>query len=142
MSHAMYSHLLNTNNNDSPSDNISIISMIRKNNEFRVTYSDLSMLNFEIDLFSDNIKCQKHRMLSNMLLLKKLKVKLHKNKFVLTLWNRDRRYAVSIPYRTVPGRDGIEKKEVGRDETGRYAVSDSYTALPCRRKKSFNNDFQ
>ena len=47
-------------------------------------------------------------------------------------------------------RDGIEKKRsrAGRDGTvlssrgtRRYAVSDSYTALPCRRKKSFINDF-
>jgi hypothetical protein len=57
----------------------------------------------------------------------------------------------TVPYRTVPRRDGIEKKRsrAGRDGTvsisrgtGRYAVSGSYTALPCRRKKSFNNDFQ
>jgi hypothetical protein len=55
----------------------------------------------------------------------------------------------TVSYRTVPGRYGIEKKEVGRDGTvsisrgtRRYAVSDSYTALPCRRNKSFNNDFQ
>jgi hypothetical protein len=57
----------------------------------------------------------------------------------------------TVPYRTVPRRDGIEKKRsrAGRDGTvsiscgtRRYAVSDSYTALPCRRKKSFNNDFQ
>jgi hypothetical protein len=53
----------------------------------------------------------------------------------------------TVSYRTVPGRYGIEKKRsrAGRDGTvsisrgtRRYAVSDSYTALPCRRKKSFN----
>jgi hypothetical protein len=58
----------------------------------------------------------------------------------LILHPRDWRYAVSIPYRTlpyrlVPRRDGIGKKEVGRDGTVRYAVLVSYTALPCHRKK-------
>lgn len=50
----------------------------------------------------------------------------------------------TVPYRLVSVRDGIGKTEVGRDGTVRYAVSDSYTALPCRRKReqSSNNDFR
>ncbi len=64
---------------------------------------------------------------------------------------RDRQCAVSAPYRTVPGRDGIEKKSSRAVRYGtvwisrgtvRYAVSDGYTALPCHREKSFDNDFQ
>jgi hypothetical protein len=42
----------------------------------------------------------------------------------------------TVPYRLVSVRDGIGKKEVGRDGTVRYAVLDSYTALPCCHKKN------
>jgi hypothetical protein len=57
----------------------------------------------------------------------------------------------TVPYHAVPGRDGTRKKGSRAVRYGtvwisrgtvRYAVSDGYTALPCHREKSFDNDFQ
>ncbi len=57
----------------------------------------------------------------------------------------------TVPYRAVPGRYGTRKKISRAVRYGtvwiscgtvRYAVSDGYTALPCHREKSFDNDFQ